>query len=140
MCRHLGGLLAAGGAPASRVTMAAGPVRLEVEWAVPAVRPAAALAPVAGDVPETPETPGAAVVAPLVGTFYRAPQPGAAPFVAVGDLVEPGQQVGIVEAMKLMNPVLAERAGRVARIVAGDGTSVEYEQPLVLLEPAGEGT
>nr|WP_229830027.1 biotin/lipoyl-containing protein [Actinoplanes ianthinogenes] len=127
MCRHLSGLLAAG---ASRVTMAAGPVRLEVEGGGRPAAPAAVA-------PEPAAEPGLAVVAPLVGVFYRAPQPGAAPFVEVGDQVEPGQQVGIVEAMKLMNPVLAERAGRVTRIAADDGAPVEYEQPLLLLEPAG---
>jgi acetyl-CoA carboxylase biotin carboxyl carrier protein len=56
--------------------------------------------------------------------------------VEVGDLVEAGQQVGIVEAMKLMNPILAERPGRVAEIVADDGSPVEYDQPLIVLVPS----
>ena len=84
-----------------------------------------------------PPVPGRAVVrAPIVGTFYRAPEPGARPFVAVGDLVRPGQPVAIVEAMKLMNEVIADRAGRVAAILVEDGQPVEYDQPLVELDPA----
>jgi acetyl-CoA carboxylase biotin carboxyl carrier protein len=74
------------------------------------------------------------VVAPCVGTFYRAPEPGAAPFVADGDVVQPGQQVGIIEAMKLMMPVAADRAGRV-RGVLDDGVAVEYGAVLVTLVP-----
>ncbi len=76
------------------------------------------------------------VASPMVGTFYRAPEPGAAPYVEVGDTVEAGQQVGIVEAMKLMNPILAERPGRVAEVVADDGSPVEYDQPLIVLVPS----
>jgi acetyl-CoA carboxylase biotin carboxyl carrier protein len=75
--------------------------------------------------------PAHVIVAPLVGTFYRAPEPGAAPFVEVGDLVEPGQPVGIIEAMKLMNPVVVETAGRVVAIYVENGRSVEYGQHLV---------
>ncbi|MFD9963263.1 acetyl-CoA carboxylase biotin carboxyl carrier protein [Amycolatopsis sp. NPDC058986] len=80
-----------------------------------------------------------AVTAPLVGTFYHAPEPGAEPFVAVGAEVAAGQQVGIVEAMKLMNPVVAVTPGRVARVVAADNEPVEYGQPLILLTPLAEG-
>ncbi|WP_146765387.1 acetyl-CoA carboxylase biotin carboxyl carrier protein, partial [Micromonospora saelicesensis] len=84
-----------------------------------------------------PPVPGrAAVRAPIVGTFYRAPEPGARPFVAVGDLVRPGQPVAIVEAMKLMNEVIADRTGRVAAVLVEDGQPVEYDQPLVELDPA----
>jgi acetyl-CoA carboxylase biotin carboxyl carrier protein len=75
------------------------------------------------------------IVAPLVGTFYRAPQPGAKAFVEEGDIVEPGQTIGIVEAMKLMNQVTADEGGRVAEIVATDGDWVEFEQVLMYLEP-----
>jgi acetyl-CoA carboxylase biotin carboxyl carrier protein len=74
------------------------------------------------------------IAAPLVGTFYRAPEPGAAPFVEVGDHVEPGQTVGIVEAMKLMNPVTAETAGRIGAIYVGNGEPVEFDQPLVRVD------
>jgi acetyl-CoA carboxylase biotin carboxyl carrier protein len=77
------------------------------------------------------------VTAPLVGMFYRAPQPGAPPFVEVGDVVEPGQTLAIVEAMKLMNPIVADRRGQVVAIHAADGEVVEYDQPLLDLAPAG---
>jgi acetyl-CoA carboxylase biotin carboxyl carrier protein len=77
------------------------------------------------------------VLAPLVGTFYEAAQPGAKPFVQVGDVVDVGQTVCIVEAMKLMNEVAAGEAGRVAEIVVGNGEPVEFEQVLMYLEPAG---
>jgi acetyl-CoA carboxylase biotin carboxyl carrier protein len=75
------------------------------------------------------------VVAPLVGTFYRSPQPGAKVFVEVGDVVEPGQTVGIVEAMKIMNQVASEHRGRVVEIAVNDGEWVEFQQPLIYLEP-----
>ena len=78
------------------------------------------------------------VLAPLVGTFYRAAQPGAKPFVEEGDVVELGQPVCIVEAMKLMNEVAAGEGGKVAEIVAKDGEPVEFEQVLMYLEPVGE--
>jgi acetyl-CoA carboxylase biotin carboxyl carrier protein len=73
-----------------------------------------------------------------VGTFYRAPQPGAPAFVEEGDVVDEGQTVGIVEAMKLMNEVKADRGGTIAAFAATDGDWVEFEQPLVYLEPAEE--
>ncbi|MFB9674320.1 acetyl-CoA carboxylase biotin carboxyl carrier protein [Streptosporangium vulgare] len=72
-----------------------------------------------------------AVTAPLVGTFYVAAEPGAPPFVQPGDRVDAGQTIGIVEAMKLMNPVVAGQAGEVVEVVAGDGEPVEYGQVLV---------
>jgi acetyl-CoA carboxylase biotin carboxyl carrier protein len=78
-----------------------------------------------------------AVIAPLVGTFYRSPSPGAKSFVEEGDVVDAGQTVAIVEAMKLMNQVKAEQGGKVAEIVAKDGDWVEFEQVLMYLEPLG---
>ena len=78
------------------------------------------------------------VLAPLVGTFYEAAQPGAKPFVQVGDVVEVGQTVCIVEAMKLMNEVSAGEGGKVAEILCKNGDPVEFEQVLMYLEPAGE--
>jgi acetyl-CoA carboxylase biotin carboxyl carrier protein len=76
------------------------------------------------------------VLAPLVGTFYSAAQPGAKPFVEVGHSVEPGQTVCIVEAMKMMNEVAAGEGGKVAEIVVENGEWVEFEQVLMYLEPA----
>jgi acetyl-CoA carboxylase biotin carboxyl carrier protein len=125
--------------PVRRVRLRSGGTVLEVEWhssaeAAPAPRtdPEPVAAPAAEAVP-APDRP--AVRAPVVGTFYRAPEPGAAPFVAVGDLVRPGQVVGIVEAMKLMNEVTADQAGRVVEVLVEDGKPVEYDQPLLTLEP-----
>jgi acetyl-CoA carboxylase biotin carboxyl carrier protein len=80
---------------------------------------------------------GHPIKAPLVGTFYRSSQPGAPPFVNEGDTVDAGQTVGIVEAMKLMNQVQADQAGKVSKILAEDGDWVEFEQTLMLIEPAG---
>jgi len=74
-----------------------------------------------------------AVAAPLPGTFYHAPQPGAPPFVAVGDTVGPDTVVGIVETMKLMNPVHAGRAGTVAEMIVPNATMVAKGQPLIRL-------
>jgi acetyl-CoA carboxylase biotin carboxyl carrier protein len=73
------------------------------------------------------------VRAPLVGTFYVAPHPGAAPFVAVGDAVAAGQPLAIIEAMKLMNRIDAEAAGTVREILVADGAPVEFDQPLIRL-------
>jgi acetyl-CoA carboxylase biotin carboxyl carrier protein len=74
---------------------------------------------------------GDEVVAPLLGTFYRAPKPGAAPFVEVGAEVSEDTVIGIIEVMKLMNTVRAGRRGRVTELLAADGALVEYGQPLV---------
>jgi acetyl-CoA carboxylase biotin carboxyl carrier protein len=76
------------------------------------------------------------VRSPMVGTFYRCPEPGSPPFVSVGDLVSEGQQVGIVEAMKLMNRIDADASGRVTEILVPDATSVEYDQPMIAVVPA----
>jgi acetyl-CoA carboxylase biotin carboxyl carrier protein len=85
------------------------------------------------------EGPGAdgrvkVVVAPLVGTFYAAPEPGAAPFVRVGDRIEAGQTVGIVEAMKLMNHVTTDWAGVAVEVLAGNAEPVEFGQALLRIE------
>jgi acetyl-CoA carboxylase biotin carboxyl carrier protein len=78
------------------------------------------------------------VLAPLVGTFYQAAQPGDKPFAEVGDTVEAGQTVCIVEAMKLMNEVAAGEGGKVVEIMVGNGEWVEFEQVLMYLEPADD--
>ena len=76
------------------------------------------------------------VLAPLVGTFYSSAQPGAKPFVEVGEIVEAGKPVCIVEAMKMMNEVLAGETGTVVEIAVENGEWVEFEQVLMYLEPA----
>jgi acetyl-CoA carboxylase biotin carboxyl carrier protein len=79
------------------------------------------------------------ICSPTVGTFFLAPQPGAAPFVAEGDRIRRGQQVGIVEAMKLMIPVEAELDGQVVAVLVGDGTAVEFGERLFAVEPVAAG-
>ena len=76
------------------------------------------------------------VEAPVVGTFYRAGAPDAAPFVEVGDRVEPGDVLCVIEAMKLMNDIKAEFAGEVVEVLAENGQAVEYGEPLFTLLPA----
>ena len=99
----------------------------------PAARPAApATAPVASGEPAADKK---AISSPMVGTFYRAPAPDADPFVEVGDVVEVGQTVCIIEAMKLMNEIEAETKGRVAQILVENAQPVEYGQKLFLIDP-----
>jgi acetyl-CoA carboxylase biotin carboxyl carrier protein len=75
------------------------------------------------------------VYSPMVGTFYLAGAPGEPPFVAVGDQVEPDTVIGIIEAMKLMNRITADRHGVVREVLVANGQPVEFEQPLVVLDP-----
>lgn len=77
------------------------------------------------------------IVAPMVGTFYSAPAPSEPPFVQEGDAVEPGQPVGIIEAMKLMNSIEAEIGGRITRILVQNAQPVEYGQPLMVVATGG---
>lgn len=72
---------------------------------------------------------------PMVGTFYRASAPDADPFVREGDTVVPGQVLCVIEAMKVMNQIESEVSGRIAKVFADNGTSVEYNQPLFLIKP-----
>jgi acetyl-CoA carboxylase biotin carboxyl carrier protein len=122
---------AAPAAPAAPAAQAAPPEPAAAEDAAPAeaAAPAAEDAGVpAGWVP---------VKAAMVGTFYRAPAPGEPPFAEVGDTVAAGQQVAILEVMKLMNEVTAEVDGRVARIDAENGEAVDHGSALMWIEPPG---
>ncbi len=101
-------------------------VTQEWQWAGAGGEVAAVVASAFADDPD-------AVAAPLPGTFYHAPSPGAPPFVAVGDKVGPDSVIGIVETMKLMNPVHAGRAGTVAEVLAPNATMVAKGQPLIRL-------
>lgn len=76
------------------------------------------------------------IVAPMVGTFYAASAPNQPPFVNEGDPVEPGQPVGIIEAMKMMNEIEAEFAGTISRILVQNAEPVEYGQPLMVVQSA----
>ena len=75
------------------------------------------------------------ITSPMVGTFYRAPSPSAASFVEIGDFVNIGQTVCIIEAMKLMNEIESEVTGRIARILVENAQPVEYGQTLFLVDP-----
>ena len=82
-----------------------------------------------------PETPsGFKVTSPMVGTFYRAPSPGATPFVELGQKVKEGDVLCIIEAMKILNEIEAEQAGTITRILGENGQAVEYGQPLFIIE------
>jgi len=75
------------------------------------------------------------VTSPFVGTFYRSPSPGAEPFVKIGDVVEPGQTLAVIEAMKLLNNITAEVRAKVLAVHVDNGDVVEFAQPLLDLEP-----
>jgi len=94
-----------------------------------------AAAPTAVAAPAEPAGDEKAITSPMVGTFYRSPAPDADPFVEVGDVVELGQTVCIIEAMKLMNEIEAETKGRVVKILVENAQPVEFGQKLFLLEP-----
>jgi acetyl-CoA carboxylase biotin carboxyl carrier protein len=149
LCRHAAALLGAAPGPVRRIRVQSGGASVEVEWPEAVPPPPAAVGAVT-TVLTGPAGKGAAAEAvqgqppselhllraPTVGVFYRAPAPGAKPFVEVGDKVEKGQQVAILEAMKLMNRIEADRSGRVVDILVADGTPVEFDQPLVAMVPS----
>jgi acetyl-CoA carboxylase biotin carboxyl carrier protein len=95
----------------------------------------AASAPAAAEAPPTRPRPNEHVVtAPMVGTFYSAPTPGSKAFVEIGDEVKVGQTLCIIEAMKMMNQIESDKAGRVTSIMARNGDPVEFGQPLFVVE------
>ncbi len=100
---------------------------------VPVIAAPAAPAPVA-PAPTPPEPDGFVITAPLVGTFYRRPTPDDAPFVEPGSVVNPGDTVGLIEAMKVMNEIKAEKAGRLRAVMVEEGVPVEYGQVLFVLD------
>jgi acetyl-CoA carboxylase biotin carboxyl carrier protein len=90
--------------------------------------------PVAAEAPREAGPQAGAVNSPMVGTAYRAPEPGSAPFVDVGTEVSAGQTLMIIEAMKTMNQIPSPRGGRIKAILIEDGQPVEFGQPLVVIE------
>jgi acetyl-CoA carboxylase biotin carboxyl carrier protein len=117
-------------------TISAAPIATVAVPSAPAPVAAAAAAPAAPAAAAAPAAPSMAnaVKSPMVGTTYLAPEPGAAPFVSVGAAVKIGDVLLIIEAMKVMNPITAERAGKVTAILVEDGQPVEFDQPLVVIE------
>jgi acetyl-CoA carboxylase biotin carboxyl carrier protein len=104
----------------------------------PAPAAVAQSAPAPSQAPIAPKEEDHIIKSPIVGTFYAAPSPEAAPFVRVGDFVEAGQTVCIIEAMKLMNEIEADISGEVARVLVESGQPVEYGEPLFALRPTGK--
>jgi acetyl-CoA carboxylase biotin carboxyl carrier protein len=102
--------------------------------AAPAAAPAPAAAAPAAEAAPAAAAPVDAVKSPMVGTAYLSPEPGAKPFIAVGAPVKQGDTLLIIEAMKVMNPITAPKAGKVSQILVGDSQPVEFDQPLVVIE------
>lgn len=111
----------------------AAPVAAVPAAPAPVPAPAASVAAPAVSAPAA-EVKGDAIKSPMVGVIYAAPEPGAAPYVSVGDTVSADQTLFLVEAMKTFNPVKAPRAGKVVQIMVADHDPVEYDQPLLILE------
>ena len=101
--------------------------------AAPMAAPATAAAPVAAPAAE-PEVQGHAVRSPMVGTFYSAPSPEASAFVKEGDTVSAGQTLCIIEAMKILNQIESDKAGKITKILVENGQPVEFDQPLFIIE------
>lgn len=145
VCNHAAQLISAANARLLRLSVRAGDIAVELEWPPAAARTAES--PPALPVAAEPG-PGAPaeleslhyIRAEMVGTFYRAPEPGAEPFVSIGDEIQTGQQVAILEVMKLMTPVAADRAGRVVDVLVRDGSPVEYGTSLIVLDTSGAGS
>ncbi len=110
-------------APTQMVTVAAPAPAATVAAEAPAAAPAAPAAPA-----------GHTVKSPMVGTFYRSSSPGAAPFVQIGSQVKEGETICIIEAMKILNEIEADKSGTVTRIMGENGQAVEYGQPLFVIE------
>lgn len=130
------------GAAAVASVPAAAPAPAAPAPAAPPAAPAAA-APVQGAAQGSAPAPSASregtitVTAPVVGVFYRAPEPGAPPYCEVGQTVEAGATIGLVEVMKTFNGVTADQGGEIVEILVGNEEFVEFGQPLVVIRPAG---
>jgi acetyl-CoA carboxylase biotin carboxyl carrier protein len=112
------------------VSVAAGPMALAPQAAaVPAASAAGSAPPL-----PAPASRGQQVTAPMVGTFYSGPAPGAKPFVEIGSEVKPGDTLCVIEAMKMMNQIESEFAGRVVSVLVENGNPVEFGQPLFVIE------
>jgi acetyl-CoA carboxylase biotin carboxyl carrier protein len=119
-----------------KVRIVKGPVGAPVAGAPAASTPAVALsaAPVAAAAVEAPVASGHVVKSPMVGTFYTASSPEAKPFVQVGSVVKEGETICIIEAMKILNEIEADKSGTVSRVLVDNGQAVEYGQPLFMIE------
>jgi acetyl-CoA carboxylase biotin carboxyl carrier protein len=102
--------------------------------AAPAQAGAPAQAPAPAEAPQPEQPKGHTVTAPMVGTFYTSPSPDAAPFAPIGATVNVGDTLCIIEAMKMMNQIEADKAGRITAVLAKNGEPVEYGQPLFIIQ------
>ena len=142
LIRKLAEILGATGL--SEIEYAEGDRRVRVVRPVATAAPAAPAGalPAAGATPSPvapapagpPQPPAGAITAPMVGTVYLAAEPGATPFVRVGDKIKDGQTLLIIEAMKVMNPIRSPRAGTVTQVLVAEAQPVEYGEPLVVVE------
>jgi len=114
------------------VRISRGAVAVAPPIAAPAAAPAPAVAP-AETPTEAPQTSGHVIKSPMVGTFFRSPSPSSPVFIEVGQTVKAGDVICIVEAMKMMNQIEADKSGVVEAILAEDGQPVEFDQPLVTI-------
>ena len=110
---------------------AAAPMMMAPAPAAAAGAPAAAAAPAA---PVEVEETGHIVKSPMVGTFYRASSPGSKPLVEIGQVVKEGESICIIEAMKIMNEIEADKSGTISRVLVTDGQAVEFGQALFIIE------
>ncbi len=136
LVRALVGAMRSGGV--SELDVAFGSVSIRLRADVGCSPAADGLAQHPAEIPPPVESAAADfVTAPMVGTFYASPSPGSPPFVEAGDTIKPGQVIGIIEAMKIMNEITADRAGVVEAVLAANGQAVEYGSPLLRLRRAG---
>ena len=122
-------IVKAGAAGAATVPMMMAPQQMVAAAAAPA-----AAAPAAAPAPAEPAVTGHIVKSPMVGTFYRASSPGAKPMAEVGQAVKEGEAMCIIEAMKIMNEIEADKSGTVTKVLVEDGQAVEFGQPLFIIE------
>jgi acetyl-CoA carboxylase biotin carboxyl carrier protein len=118
-------------------TYVSSPQVLQPPVGLPPAAPSAPPAPSGSGAPPPPPSPGVGehvVTAPMVGTYYSAPTPGAKQFVEIGEEVEVGQVLCIIEAMKMMNQIESEKAGKVKAIMVKNGEPVEFGQPLFIIQ------
>jgi acetyl-CoA carboxylase biotin carboxyl carrier protein len=135
----------------TELSLERGATRLHIKRGVVAAAPSAAPVAIAGPAPAAAPQPGAsasapsdsdhllpgqsAITAPMVGTYYASPSPKDKPYVEEGDIIQQGDRVGIIEAMKMMNEIESEVSGRVVRVLVKNAQPVEYGQPLLIVEP-----
>ncbi len=124
------------------ITEAEGKVRIVKSSGAPVVmqQPAVAMVAAPAAVAAAPAVPvaeaptGHAVKSPMVGTFYRSASPGAKPFIEVGSVVREGETICIIEAMKILNEIEADKSGTITKILCENGQAVEYGQPMFMIE------